>query len=179
MVTKWGLSEKLGPLAYSKDEGEVFLGHSVTQHKNMSDETAHAIDEEVRSIIEWSYDRAKSIVDSNRDKLHMMAEALMKYETIESDQIDDIMAGITPRAPKGWSEDERRGPPKPDVKTTTPEAGKSPARPMGRSGDPPACTRHKLDRSMTSAKPPPHGGGFALGPDTRAPAVAQGGSNER
>ena len=126
MVTKWGLSEKLGPLAYTKDEGEVFLGHSVTQHKMMSDETAHAIDEEVRSIIERSYDRAKAIVDSNRDKLHMMAEALMKYETIESDQIDDIMSGITPRAPKGWSEDEqRRGSPKPDVKTTTPEPGKA------------------------------------------------------
>jgi len=124
MVTKWGLSEKLGPLAYTKDEGEVFLGHSVTQHKMMSDETAHAIDEEVRSIIERSYGRAKSIIDSNEDKLHMMAEALIKYETIESDQIDDIMAGITPRAPKGWSEDERRGPPMPDVKTATPDPGK-------------------------------------------------------
>jgi len=125
MVTKWGLSEKLGPLAYTKDEGEVFLGHSVTQHKMMSDETAHAIDEEVRSIIERSYGRAKSIVDANEDKLHMMAEALIKYETIESDQIDDIMAGITPRAPKGWSEDERRGPPMPDVKTATPDPGKA------------------------------------------------------
>jgi len=125
MVTKWGLSEKLGHLAYTKDEGEVFLGHSVTQHKMVSDETAHAIDEEVRSIVERSYGRAKSILDSNTDKLHMMAEALMKYETIESDQIDDIMAGITPRAPKGWSEDERRGSPKPDVKPTTPEPGKA------------------------------------------------------
>jgi cell division protease FtsH len=125
MVTKWGLSEKLGPLAYTKDEGEVFLGHSVTQHKQVSDETFRAIDEEVRSIIDRSYGRAKSIIDSNLDKLHMMAEALIKYETIESEQIDDIMAGITPRAPKHWSEEDRRGPPKPDVKTATPEPGKA------------------------------------------------------
>ncbi len=125
MVTKWGLSEKLGPLAYSKDEGEVFLGHSVTQHKMMSDETAHAIDEEVRSIIERSYGKAKSILDSNMDRLHMMAEALIKYETIEADQIDDIMAGKTPRAPRGWSEDDRRGPPKADVKAPASDPGKA------------------------------------------------------
>ncbi|MCA1853575.1 MAG: ATP-dependent metalloprotease, partial [Beggiatoa sp.] len=71
------------------------------------------------------YGRAKSIIDSNTDKLHMMAEAPIKYETIESDQIDDIMAGNTPRAPKGWLEDDRHGPPMPDVKTPTPDPGKA------------------------------------------------------
>ena len=108
MVTQWGLSEKLGPLAYSEDEGEVFLGHSVTQHKNISDETAHAIDEEIRQLIERNYERARKILTDNIDKLHMMAEALIKYETIDSDQIDDIMEGRAPRAPD-W-EDGRSGP---------------------------------------------------------------------
>jgi len=105
MVTKWGLSEKLGPLTYGDEEEEVFLGRSVTQHKNVSDETAHTIDEEVRYFIEANYERAKSILNENMDKLHLMAEALMKYETIDSDQIDDIMAGKTPKPPQDWSDD--------------------------------------------------------------------------
>ncbi|MCP3869900.1 MAG: ATP-dependent zinc metalloprotease FtsH [Gammaproteobacteria bacterium] len=105
MVTKWGLSDKLGPLMYGEEEEEVFLGRSVTQHKNVSDETAHTIDEEIRYFIECNYDRAKSILVDNTDKLHVMAEALMKYETIDSDQIDDIMAGKTPRPPKDWTDD--------------------------------------------------------------------------
>ncbi|MGH8581509.1 MAG: ATP-dependent zinc metalloprotease FtsH, partial [Gammaproteobacteria bacterium] len=113
MVTKWGLSERLGPLAYGKDEGEVFLGHSVTQHKMMSDETAHAIDEEIRRVVDRNYGRAKSILESHVDKLHVMADALIKYETIEGAQIDDIMEGRSPRPPAGWSDDgERRDPPK-------------------------------------------------------------------
>jgi cell division protease FtsH len=106
MVTKWGLSEKMGPLAYSEEEGEVFLGHSVAQRKTVSDETAHTIDGEVRKIIDFNYDRAKTILVDNLDKLHVMAKALIKYETIDSDQIDDIMAGKTPRAPKDWEDDE-------------------------------------------------------------------------
>jgi cell division protease FtsH len=106
MVTKWGLSEKLGPLTYSEDNGEVFLGHSVTQHKNISDETAHLIDEEIRSIIDVNYEHAKSILQNNMDKLHMMAEALMKYETIDSEQLKDIMAGKPPRPPAEWSDDD-------------------------------------------------------------------------
>ncbi len=122
MVTKWGLSDRMGPLAYSKDEGEVFLGHSVTQHKMMADETAHAIDVEIRSIVDHSYERATTILKGGMDKLHMMAEALMKYETIESEQIDDIMAGRTPRPPKGWSEDEdRRRTPKSDPRSAEPK----------------------------------------------------------
>ena len=106
MVTKWGLSEKLGPLTYSEDEGEVFLGHSVAQHKAVSDETAHDIDQEIRSIIDRSYARAEEILKTNLDKLHMMADALMKFETIDSDQIDDIMAGKPPRPPTDWEAPE-------------------------------------------------------------------------
>ncbi len=99
MVTKWGLSERLGPLTYSEDDGEVFLGRSVTRHKNVSDETAHVIDEEIRSIIDCNYRRAEQLLRDNLDKLHTMAEALIKYETIDSEQIDDIMAGRPPREP--------------------------------------------------------------------------------
>ncbi len=104
MVTKWGLSSKLGPLAYTEEEGEVFLGRSVTKHKNVSDETAHIIDEEIRSVIDHNYERAENILKKNMDKLHAMAEALMTYETIDRDQIDDIMAAKPPREPKGWSD---------------------------------------------------------------------------
>jgi len=109
MVTKWGLSERLGPLTYSEEEQEVFLGHSVTQHKNVSDETAHLIDEEVRSFIDRNYERARKLLDGNLDKLHAMADTLIKYETIDSDQIDDIMAGRSPRAPKDWDEETEDG----------------------------------------------------------------------
>ena len=110
MVTKWGLSEKLGPLTYSEDEGEVFLGHSVAQHKAVSDETAHDIDQEIRSIIDRAYARAEEILKTNLDKLHAMAAALMKYETIDSDQIDDIMAGKDPRPPADWDDSESDAP---------------------------------------------------------------------
>ncbi len=96
MVTKWGLSEKLGPLMYAEEEGEVFLGRSAgSQATNVSGETAKAIDEEVRSIIDGCYGTAKRLLEENRDKLDMMADALMKYETIDADQIDDIMSGRT------------------------------------------------------------------------------------
>jgi len=108
MVTKWGLS-KLGPLTYGEDEGEVFLGHSVTQHKNVSDGTANAIDEEVRAIIDRNYQRADKILKEDMDKLHAMAEALIKYETIDADQIKDIMNGKPPRPPEGWDEHEPTG----------------------------------------------------------------------
>ncbi len=104
MVTKWGLSQKLGPLTYGEDEGEVFLGHTVTQHKNVSDETAHAIDGEIRAFIDRNYKRAESILKDHMDKLHLMAEALIKYETIDSKQIDDIMSGRPPRPPQDWTD---------------------------------------------------------------------------
>src|SRR5690606_32920019 len=102
MVTRWGLSDRMGPLTYSEESGEVFLGRQVTQTKQVSDETAHAIDEEVRRVIESNYNRAKEILQSNIDKLHAMAEALVKYETIDDSQIREIMAGQAPTPPDGW-----------------------------------------------------------------------------
>ncbi len=106
MVTKWGLSDKLGPLAYGEEEEEVFLGRSVTQHKNVSDGTAHSIDSEIRSFIDRNYGRAETIIKENLDKLKVMAEALIKYETIDGGQIDDIMAGKEPKDPDGWNDSE-------------------------------------------------------------------------
>ncbi len=104
MVTKWGLSERLGPLTYSEDDSEVFLGHSVTQHKMLSDETAHVIDEEIRSVIERNYVRADGLLKEHLNILHLMAESLMKYETLESEQIAEVMAGKAPRPPKDWND---------------------------------------------------------------------------
>ncbi|AYG46753.1 ATP-dependent zinc metalloprotease FtsH [Pseudomonas sp. Leaf58] len=112
MVTKWGLSEKLGPLMYAEEEGEVFLGRSAgSQHASVSGETAKLIDSEVRSIIDQCYATAKQLLIENRDKLEAMTEALMKYETIDADQIDDIMAGRTPREPRDWDDDKNSGTP--------------------------------------------------------------------
>ncbi len=102
MITKWGLSEKLGPLAYGEEEGEVFLGKSMTQTKNISGETAHAIDVEVRAITDDCYQRAKVILEENKDKLEVMAKALIQFETIDIKQIDEIMNGKTPSPPDGW-----------------------------------------------------------------------------
>jgi len=110
MVTKWGLSEKLGPMTYSEDDGEVFLGHQVAQHKNVSGATMKLIDEEIRHILDTQYDRAEKILKDNIDKLHTMTEALMKYETIDRDQIDDIMNDKTPRPPEDWDDDTHNQP---------------------------------------------------------------------
>ncbi|KEI73179.1 ATP-dependent zinc metalloprotease FtsH [Endozoicomonas elysicola] len=126
MVTKWGLSEKLGPLLYDNDEGEVFLGKSYGSggsHSNVSGETAKLIDQEVRQLIDECYSRANQILVDNRDKLDKMAEVLIQYETIDSDQIDDIMAGREVRPPKDpGDQDNNDGGVKaaadePDVKT--------------------------------------------------------------
>jgi cell division protease FtsH len=106
MVTRWGLSDRLGPMTYSDDEGEVFLGHSITQHKMVSDSTAHVIDEEVRRIVDRNYAKAREILETNLQKLHLMAEALIKYETLDSGQIDDIMAGREPRPPQDWNDED-------------------------------------------------------------------------
>lgn len=132
MVTKWGLSEKLGPLTYTEDEGEIFLGRSVTKHKEVSDETSHIIDEEIRVFIDRNYARAEKLLKKNIDKLHMMADALMKYETIDSDQIDDIMAGKQPRVPEGWDDNEDGGPTAKkadDIKKDDAPSGEPPAKP--------------------------------------------------
>jgi len=107
MVTKWGLSEKMGPLAYSEQEQEVFLGKSASQtSKNMSNETASSIDSEIRKIIDHQYQRATKLVKDNVEKMHLMADALMKYETIDVEQIDQIMDGKVPDAPDSWSDDD-------------------------------------------------------------------------
>lgn len=107
MVTKWGLSEKMGPLMYEEDEGEVFLGRSVTQRKNVSAQTAMDIDNEIRAIIDRCYQKAHDILVGNRDKLDLMAEALMQYETIDAEQVDAIMAGRKPEPPKGWGDNDK------------------------------------------------------------------------
>jgi cell division protease FtsH len=120
MVTKWGLSDRLGPLTYSEDDGEVFLGRSVTQHKMVSDDTAHAIDEEVRRIIDSNYERAQKLLEDNLDKLHAMAKALIKYETIGEEQIKDIMVGRECRPPEDW--EDTADPTKPDDGSATAES---------------------------------------------------------
>ena len=104
MVTKWGLSQRLGPLAYSEEEGEVFLGRSVTQHKSVAEETSHTIDEEIRSIIDRNYERAEKILKENEDILHAMADALVKYETIDKTQLDDLLSRKPVRPPQGWED---------------------------------------------------------------------------
>ena len=111
MVTKWGLSQKMGPLKYDEDDGEVFLGMSAgSQAKPISSETAREIDEEVRSIIDTCYGRAKQILEDNLEKLHAMANALVEYETLSPEQASDIMAGGKPRAPEPHSPSPKSGP---------------------------------------------------------------------
>jgi cell division protease FtsH len=104
MVTKWGLSDNMGPMSYGEDEGEVFLGRSVTQHKAVSDLTAKKIDEDVRAMINRNYERAERLLNEHSEKLHAMAKLLIKYETIDSDQIDAIMEGREPGEPKDWKD---------------------------------------------------------------------------
>ncbi len=135
MVTQWGLSDKMGPLLYADDENEVFLGRSMGHHKQMADDTAQAIDREIRSFIDRNYDRAKRIIEENVDILHAMKDCLMKYETIDADQIDDLMNRRDVREPRDWN--------KPD---NTPSSGggatktEAPERPIsdGKTGDAPA-----------------------------------------
>jgi cell division protease FtsH len=103
MVTKWGLSEELGPIAYAEEEGEVFLGRSVSQTKNVSDDTAKKIDQVVRSILDTAYAKTSQILKDNIDKLHVMAEALLTYETIDVSQIDAVMEGRIPGPPLDWA----------------------------------------------------------------------------
>jgi cell division protease FtsH len=110
MVTKWGLSTELGPLLYTEDEGEVFLGRSAaSQNKSFSSETASKIDLEVRRIIDDCYGKAATLLKDNRDKLELMKDALMEYETIDAAQIDEIMAGNKPRPPADWSDGDDSG----------------------------------------------------------------------
>ncbi len=117
MVTRWGLSDRLGPLAYGEPDDEVFLGRQMTRHQNISDDTSNAIDKEIRLVIDRNYQRAEEILKTHMDKLHTMSEALMKYETIDAEQIEDIMAGRPAREPKDWNNDDHSDvPPLPELK---------------------------------------------------------------
>ncbi|WP_394150802.1 ATP-dependent zinc metalloprotease FtsH [Vibrio maritimus] len=137
MVTQWGFSEKLGPLLYAEDEGEVFLGRSVTQTKHVSGETAKLIDEEVRLLIDRNYDRAKQILEDNMDIMHAMKDALVKYETIDAGQIDDLMERKSDiREPAGWADQaaaqQEKAEAKPEPKAEEPKA-EEPAAPAADS----------------------------------------------
>ena len=119
MVTQWGFSDKLGPILYTEDEGEVFLGRSMAKAKHMSDETAHAIDEEVRAIVNRNYARARQILIDNMDILHAMKDALVKYETIEEEQIKQLMNREPVTPPSGWEDSKDTKPKvKPQEETT-------------------------------------------------------------
>ncbi len=103
MVTRYGMTDALGPMVYAENEGEVFLGRSVTKTTNMSEQTMQKVDGEVRRIIDQQYTLARKLIEDNQDKMHAMAKALLEWETIDSDQLDDIMAGKEPRPPKDWT----------------------------------------------------------------------------
>lgn len=131
MVTKWGLSERLGPLMYGSEDREVFLGHSIGKGNELSDDTAHLIDEEIRVVINRNYKRAEKILNDNLDKLHMMAEALIKYETIDTEQINDIMTGKPPREPREWNNINNPPPVHPNANTEAVAHSESSNQPVG------------------------------------------------
>jgi len=110
MVMRYGMSDELGPMVYAENEGEVFLGRSITKQVNMSEATMQKVDQEVRRIIDAQYARARQLIEDNQDKIHAMAKALLEWETIDSDQIDDIMSGKPPRPPKDWTPPSTRSP---------------------------------------------------------------------
>ena len=103
MVTRYGMTDELGPMVYADNEGEVFLGRSVTKTTNMSEETMRKVDQEIRKIIDEQYTLARDLIEGNKDKMHAMATALLEWETIDAEQIDDIMDGRPPRPPKDWT----------------------------------------------------------------------------
>ena len=109
MVTRYGMTDELGPMVYAENEGEVFLGRSVTKTTNMSEATMQKVDREVRRIIDEQYARARQLIEGNQDKMHAMAKALLEWETIDAEQIDDIMADKPPRPPKDWTPPANRG----------------------------------------------------------------------
>jgi cell division protease FtsH len=137
MVTQWGLSSKMGPMLYAEEEGEVFLGRSMSKAKNMSDDTARAIDAEIKAIIDRNYERAEKILTDNRDILEAMKDCLMKYETIDAKQIDDLMARRDVRPPSDWAKDDKNDS-KPTGGATVSDAEKGkekPVAPVGKPGD--------------------------------------------
>jgi cell division protease FtsH len=120
MVMRYGMSDVMGPMVYAENEGEVFLGRSVTKTTNISEETMRRVDEEVRRIIDDQYGIARKLIEDNQDKMHAMAKALLEWETIDGEQIDDIMQGRPPRAPKDWS---GKAPPSSGGSGTAPAVG--------------------------------------------------------
>jgi cell division protease FtsH len=100
MVTQWGMSDEMGPMVYGENEGEVFLGRSITTHKNVSEDTLRKVDAEIRRIIDKQYALARRLIEDNRDKVEAMTKALLEWETLDADQLNDIMAGLPPRPPK-------------------------------------------------------------------------------
>ena len=127
MVMRWGMSESLGPMVYGENEGEVFLGRSITTHKNVSEATLQKVDAESRRIIDQQYRLARKLLEDNRDKVEVMAKALLEYETLDADQIADIMSGKPPR------------PPKPSGSTQTPSRPASDGGPQGETAPHPAA----------------------------------------
>jgi cell division protease FtsH len=123
MVTRYGMTDELGPMVYAENEGEVFLGRSVTKTTNMSEETMRKVDGVIRRIIDEQYSVARKLIEDNQDKMHAMAKALLEYETIDADQIEDIMSGNPPRPPKDWTPSPSK--PNPNVPPVTP--GSAPA----------------------------------------------------
>jgi cell division protease FtsH len=124
MVTRYGMTDELGPMVYADNEGEVFLGRSVTKTTNMSEETMRKVDSVIRRIIDEQYSIARKLIEDNKDKMHAMASALLEWETIDADQIDDIMAGKPPRPPKDWttSSSKPSGPTPPVTPDSAPAA---------------------------------------------------------
>jgi cell division protease FtsH len=125
MVTRYGMTDELGPMVYAENEGEVFLGRSVTKTTSMSEETMRKVDGVIRRIIDEQYSIARRLIEQNEDKMHAMAKALLEWETIDSDQIEDIMNGKPPRPPKDW--------------TSTPTQPSDPKPPVSPDGEPAAA----------------------------------------
>ena len=111
------MTDELGPMVYAENEGEVFLGRSVTKQVNVSEETMQKVDKQIRRIIDEQYAIARKLIEDNQDKMHAMAKALLEWETIDSDQIDDIMSGKPPRPPKDWTPASNKPVDAPPIKT--------------------------------------------------------------
>jgi cell division protease FtsH len=120
IVTRYGMTDSLGPVVYAENEGEVFLGRSVTKTTHVSESTMQKVDQEIRAIIDQQYSVARNIIESNRDKMEAMAGALLEWETIDADQIEDIMQGRAPRPPKNFDSSSS------DTPNSKPPAGVSP-----------------------------------------------------
>jgi cell division protease FtsH len=115
MVTRYGMSDRLGPMVYGENEGEVFLGRSITTHKNLSEATMQQVDQEIRRVIDEQYGLARQLLEDHRDKVEAMAHALLEWETIDAEQINDIMAGNQPHPPKPPKSVAAKLPPEPDA----------------------------------------------------------------